>query len=100
MLVPVGHDTPALSWSGPHGQSKGRKRMFGTNTQLITPPADGYHDDDAALVAGLQAGDARAVEHLVTHYGPILYRFAYYQLQDAMQAEDLVSEVFMRVTEK
>jgi RNA polymerase sigma-70 factor (ECF subfamily) len=74
--------------------------MFGNTAQSMALPVEGYPADDAALVAGLQAGDSRAVEHLVTHYGPILYRFAYYQLQDSMQAEDLVAEVFLRVTEK
>jgi RNA polymerase sigma-70 factor, ECF subfamily len=53
--------------------------------------------DDADLVAGLQHGDTDAVEYLVHQYAPALYRFAYYQLQDASMAEDLVSEVMVRV---
>ena len=53
--------------------------------------------DDASLVAGLQRGDAEAVEYVVQQYAPALYRFAYYQLQDAVTAEDLVSEVMVRM---
>ena len=53
--------------------------------------------DDADLVAGLQRGDAAAVEYFVQEYAPALYRFAYYQLGDATAAEDLVSEVVVRV---
>jgi len=53
--------------------------------------------DDAALVAGLQHGDAHAVEYVVQRYAPALFRYAYYQLQDAMLAEDLVSEVLVRM---
>ncbi len=53
--------------------------------------------DDAILVAGLQRGDTRAVEYVVQQYAPALYRYAYYQLQDAMLAEDVVSEVMARM---
>jgi len=53
--------------------------------------------DDASLVAALGRGDAEAVEYAVQLYGPPLYRFAYYQLHDAMLAEDLVSEVMVRM---
>ncbi len=53
--------------------------------------------DDAELITGLRQGDAQAVEHVVGQYAPALYRFAYYQLQDAMLAEDLVSEVMVRM---
>src|SRR5438067_13369578 len=53
--------------------------------------------DDATLVSGLQRGDPEAVEYVMRQYAPALYRFAYYQLQDAMLAEDLVSEVMVRM---
>src|SRR5215204_4614495 len=53
--------------------------------------------DDSALVAGLQCGDREAVEHLVRQYAPALYRLSYYQLHDATLAEDLVSDVLVRV---
>jgi RNA polymerase sigma-70 factor (ECF subfamily) len=74
--------------------------MFLNATLSVPSPPAGTLPEDAALVAGLHAGDPRAVEQMVAQYGPALYRFAYYQLQDAMLAEDLVAEVFARVIEK
>src|SRR6476646_2766891 len=63
-------------------------------------PADGKASpdslDDAALVAGLRQGDVRAVEFVIERYAPGLYRLAFYHLQDAMLAEDLVAEVMTR----
>jgi len=53
--------------------------------------------DDASLVAALGRGEAEAIEYAVHLYGPALYRFAYYQLHDAMHAEDLVSEVMVKM---
>jgi RNA polymerase sigma-70 factor (ECF subfamily) len=53
--------------------------------------------DDVALVASLKRGEAEAIEYVVQQYAPALYRFAYYQLQDAASAEDLVSEVMVRM---
>jgi len=55
--------------------------------------------DDAALVAGLQRGDSHAVEYVVQQHAPALYRYAYYQLQDAPSAEDVVSEVMVRMVQ-
>ncbi len=53
--------------------------------------------DDIALLAGLKRGDSEAVEYVVHHYAPALYRFAFYQLHDATYAEDLVAEVLARM---
>lgn len=53
--------------------------------------------DDATLVTGLQRGDAQAIEYVVQQYASALYRFAYYQLQDAALAEDLVADVMVRM---
>ena len=64
-------------------------------------PADGKASldslDDAALVAGLRQGDERAIELVTERYAPGLYRLAFYHLQDAMLAEDLVAEVMTRM---
>lgn len=71
------------------------------NASVATPPAaESAIAGDAALVAGLHSGDPRAVEQMVQQYSPVLHRYAYYQLQDAMLAEDLVAEVFTRVIER
>jgi len=56
--------------------------------------------EDAALVARLQRGDPHAVEYVVQHHAPELYRYIYYQVHDAMTAEDLVAEVLVRMVEK
>jgi RNA polymerase sigma-70 factor, ECF subfamily len=53
--------------------------------------------DDMTLVTGLQRGDPRAVEFVVERFASTLYRFAYYQMNDAAAAEDLVAEVMARV---
>jgi RNA polymerase sigma-70 factor, ECF subfamily len=53
--------------------------------------------DDTQLVAGLKQGDPEAVEYAVLQYAPALYRFAIYQLHDPIAAEDLVSEVVVRM---
>jgi len=63
-------------------------------------PASGVYPDDAVLVAGLQRGETWAVEHVMQRYVPALYRFVYYRVQDAMLAEDLVSEVLTRMLAK
>lgn len=55
--------------------------------------------DDESLVVGLRRGDARTTEYAVQRYAPSLYRFAYYQLQNAPLAEDVVSEVLARMVE-
>jgi RNA polymerase sigma-70 factor (ECF subfamily) len=53
--------------------------------------------DEEALVAGLRAGDTQAVEYAVQQYAPALFRYAFYQLQDTHLAEDVVSEVILRM---
>src|SRR5262245_17721494 len=53
--------------------------------------------DDEELVAGLKRGDQGAVEYAVLQFAPALYRFAHYQLHDPVLAEDLVSEVLIRM---
>ena len=53
--------------------------------------------DDATLVAGLQRRDPAAIAYVVQHYAPVLHRFAYYQLQDAALAQDLVSEIMVHM---
>jgi RNA polymerase sigma-70 factor (ECF subfamily) len=56
--------------------------------------------DDETLVAGLKRREPQAVEHAVVTYAPKLYRYALYQLQNSMAAEDLVSDVITRMLEK
>ncbi len=53
--------------------------------------------DDATLVPALQRGEASAVAYVMERHAPELYRFAWYHVQDPMLAEDIVSEVMMRM---
>ena len=55
--------------------------------------------DDRCLVEGLRRGDSRVTAYVVDRFAPALYRFTYYQLQDAQVAEDIVSEVMARMIE-
>ena len=66
-------------------------------TTTVTAPPAGV---DATLVAELQRGNEYAVELVVQRYTPTLYRFIYYRVGDAETAEDLVSEVLVRMLTK
>src|SRR5690348_12417655 len=77
--------------------SQGQPSLLSYNTGLNTGQ---QCMDDASLVAGLRRGDVEAVEYVTQHFAPALYRFAYYQLQDGIIAEDLVSEVMVRMIKR
>jgi RNA polymerase sigma-70 factor (ECF subfamily) len=66
---------------------------------LVSDGPDRPDMDDQVLVTGLRRGDTWATEYAVHHYASALYRFAYYQLQDPLLAEDIVSEVLVRMIE-
>ena len=55
--------------------------------------------DDRCLVEGLRRGDSRVTAYVVAQFAPALYRFTYYQVRDAQLAEDIVSEVMVRMIE-
>ncbi len=52
---------------------------------------------DAAVIKRAQAGDEGALTALYEHYKPEVYRFLYYRTGDRHTAEDLTTEVFIRV---
>jgi RNA polymerase sigma-70 factor, ECF subfamily len=54
-------------------------------------------DPDAALLAGLRAGDERAFAELVARHGPALLRHARTFVQSAVAAEDVVQETWLAV---
>src|SRR5690348_11192879 len=51
---------------------------------------------DAELVAAVRAGDGRAFAQLVGRHLPACLRYARHLLGDAMEAEDVVQETFVR----
>lgn len=54
---------------------------------------------DAALVLAAQAGDARAFGELYERYRQPLYRYCLSRSESPHEAEDLVSEVFLKAME-
>src|SRR5437870_6081535 len=53
-------------------------------------------DDDAALAVRASKGDTAAFGALYDRYVEAVYRYVYYRVHSATDAEDLVSDVFMR----
>jgi RNA polymerase sigma-70 factor (ECF subfamily) len=49
------------------------------------------------LVLRAQQGDRTAVEELYQHYAPAIYRYVYYRVSSADDAEDLTAEVFVQM---
>jgi len=65
--------------------------MAPTRVGFVTTLPDSPWEDEGALLRGLQQGDPCATEYVVQQYAPALYRYAYYQLQNRAEAEDLVA---------
>lgn len=57
------------------------------------------HEIDAAVIQRAQAGDATALTRLYEHFKPDVYRYFYYRVDQPQLAEDLTTEVFLRVME-
>jgi RNA polymerase sigma-70 factor (ECF subfamily) len=55
------------------------------------------HDEDEDLVRSALAGDVGAFDRLVERYAPRIFRMIRAQVSDALVAEDLVQETFLRV---
>jgi RNA polymerase sigma-70 factor (ECF subfamily) len=55
--------------------------------------------DDTRLIALLRRGDEKAFDDIFRKYAPQLYRFAYAKMRNAVQAEDVVQETFLKVWE-
>jgi RNA polymerase sigma-70 factor, ECF subfamily len=56
-------------------------------------------DEDAELIHQAKAGDPRAFSILYDRYQPQVYRYVYFRVNDIPTAEDLTSEVFVRLVE-
>ncbi len=55
--------------------------------------------DEAQVLAGLQALDTQIVGAIYDRYFPEVYRYVRYRLDDEYTAEDVTSEVFVRLLE-
>lgn len=58
------------------------------------------HDDDELLIRKAQKGDFRCLETLHDRYRPSIYSYVHYRVDEVATAEDLTSEVFVRMVEK
>ena len=57
-------------------------------------------NNDEVLIRGAQNGDYRSLEALHDRYRPSIYSYFYYRVEEVATAEDLTSEVFVRMIEK
>ena len=55
------------------------------------------HKDDAALIAGIRAGDQSAMADLYDRYAGVVYGVSLRVLANATAAEDVVQEVFLQL---
>jgi RNA polymerase sigma-70 factor (ECF subfamily) len=61
---------------------------------------DSLENNDAVLIRMAQNGDYRSIESLHDRYRPSIYSYFYYRVAEVATAEDLTSEVFVRMVEK
>jgi len=67
------------------------------NTPLVHPVSpDGPDDEDRNLALRAGKGDAAAFGALYDRYVGAVYRYVFYRVRNDADAEDLVSDVFMR----
>jgi RNA polymerase sigma-70 factor (ECF subfamily) len=57
-------------------------------------------DDEARLIRLAQQGDAEACAELYDRHYDAVYRYCYFRAGDAILAQDLTGEVFVRMVEK
>jgi len=56
--------------------------------------------DEAKLIQRAKKGDPAAFAEIYDRHQPAVYRYVYYRVSDAATAEDLTSDVFVRLVEK
>jgi RNA polymerase sigma-70 factor (ECF subfamily) len=56
--------------------------------------------DEARLIQRAKRGDPTAFAEIYDRHQPAIYRYIFYQVRDVATAEDLTSEVFVRLVEK
>lgn len=58
------------------------------------------HHDEAQIIKQAQAGDREAFAVLHDRHWEAIYNYVYYRVNSAAEAEDITSEVFVRMVEK
>ena len=72
--------------------------MLKVSVEASDDSAPGGDDtDERALMTRVAAGDAQSFERLVTRHTPMVHRVAWRMLGDAVEAEDVVQEVFVKL---
>ena len=66
-------------------------------TAAVNPTATAAAEDDASLLARVQAGDETAMASLYDRYSRLVYSVALRVLRDSASAEDIMQEVLMQV---
>jgi len=76
--------------------------QFECAAEIFTPAAvnEAAHEEDAALVAGLRAGDEYAYEVLIQRFEQPVYNLVSRLVDDPADAADVVQEVFLKVFRK
>ncbi len=81
-------------------------RYFSAGRIRIEQPAfnpgeeDSLYDNDEILIRKAKNGDFEGLEMLHERYRPSIYSYFYYRVDEVATAEDLTSEVFVRMVEK
>ena len=78
--------------------------ILGMDTQLPSGRysrgiANRMQNFDERALDGLQASDSQVIGAIYDHYFPEVFRYVRYRLNDAHAAEDIASEVFVRLLE-
>ena len=72
--------------------------QFECRTEAVVPPE--AHEEDAALIAGLRAGDECAYEILIQRYELPVYNLVHRLVDNPADAADVAQEVFLKVFRK
>ena len=67
---------------------------------MVRRREESMSSDEANLVKRAKRGDSAAFAEIYDRCQPAIYRYVYYQVNDAAVAEDLTGEVFVRLVEK
>jgi RNA polymerase sigma-70 factor (ECF subfamily) len=75
-------------------------RIWIRKSPLKLDEEDTLPDNDEELIHRAQKGDYKGLETLHDRYRPSIYAYFYYRVEEVATAEDLTSEVFVRMVEK